>query len=72
MYRRLKKRKAVREGRRPETGDEIWLHVKPEEGRLEEFGRRKEAGEAGQRKEEDAPAVGSESMQEGVRSEGAG
>ncbi|KAK1022585.1 hypothetical protein LTR33_018212 [Friedmanniomyces endolithicus] len=34
---KLKRRKAAKEGRRPETGDEVWLHIKPTAEVLEQF-----------------------------------
>ncbi|KAK0925728.1 hypothetical protein LTR91_025755 [Friedmanniomyces endolithicus] len=37
LYWKLKRRKAAKEGRRPETGDEVWLHIKPTAEVLEQF-----------------------------------
>ncbi|KAK1091883.1 hypothetical protein LTR48_005432 [Friedmanniomyces endolithicus] len=39
LYWKLKRRKAAKEGRRPETGDEVWLHIKPTAEVLEQFNR---------------------------------
>ncbi|KAK3621883.1 hypothetical protein LTR56_014987 [Elasticomyces elasticus] len=41
LYRKLKRREAEKKGRRPETGDEIWLHVKPSAASLEKFSKAK-------------------------------
>ncbi|TKA78629.1 hypothetical protein B0A55_02671 [Friedmanniomyces simplex] len=40
LYRKLKRRAAEKHGRRPETGDEVWLHVKPTAAVLEDFERK--------------------------------
>ncbi|KAK0841622.1 hypothetical protein LTR03_009763 [Friedmanniomyces endolithicus] len=47
LYRKLKRRKAAKEGRRPETGDEVWLHIKPTAEVLEQFNQ--QTGKLGDR-----------------------